>query len=270
MIHLIGEIFWKLAYAGFLLVFLLLSNETLSQSGWYLTSSIQLSGGNYILDSYNRVFSVYGGLRYQGENFGISASLPLVTSNNNVSQTNGMMTQSGTNNDAATNTTHSGIDFGLGDLYGYFDYKIISDFDSEIDIYVNAQIKIPTAAKHMNIGTGKYDFGGSISLRKSLDNFIGFVDLGYLNIGDPDGSTYKNPFTYGLGLGKFFNYGEYSLLIYYTGYTKILNEYDAPKQISLGANYRASESIIISLIGSAGLGNFTPDFTFSGGLRIKL
>lgn len=261
----------KPAIAGFLLVFLFFSNSMYAQSGWYFTSSVQFSSGNYVFDSYNRVFSVYSGLRYQGENFGITVSIPLVTSNdNNVSQLSGMMIPSETNNASNTNAVQSGMNLGLGDFYGYFDYKVISDFENEIDVYVNTQIKIPTAATQMNIGTGKYDFGGSVSLRKSLDSFIGIIDLGYLNIGDPDGITYKDPFTFGLGIGKFFNYGKYSLLLYYTGYTKILDEYDAPQQVSFGANYRAIEKIILSVIGSTGFGNTSPDFTISGGIRIKL
>ncbi len=272
MINRIGnKLLRKPAYAGFLLFLILTSSKLFAQTGWFFTSSVQLSGGNYVFESYNRVFSVYGGLRYQGENFGITASLQLVSSNNNnVSQTSGMMIPSGTNNISNTNSMQSGMNLGLGDLYGYFDYKIISDYESGIDLFVNAQVKIPTAATHMNIGTGKYDFGGSVTLRKSLESFVGIVDLGYLNIGDPDGITYKDLFTYGIGVGKFFNYGEYSLLLYYTGYTKILEDYDAPQQISLGANYRVSETVILSFIGSAGIGNFMPDYTISTSARIKL
>lgn len=265
------KFFRKLATAGFLLLMLLTSGKLTAQDGWYFTSSVQLSGGNYVFDSYNRVFSIYGGLRYQGENFGITASIPLVSSNNNsVNQTSGMMVPSGTNIGTNTSTMQNGMNFGLGDLYGYLDYKVISDYESGIDLFANAQFKVPTAATSMNIGTGKYDFGGSVTFRKTLDSFVGIVDLGYLNIGDPDSITYKNPFTYGIGIGKFFNYGEYSLLLYYTGYTKIIDDFDAPKQISLGINYMASDDIILSLISSAGFGNTSPDFTLSGGMRIKL
>lgn len=265
-----NAILGKPAIAGFLLILFFFSKSMFAQTGWYFTSSVQLSGGKYVFDSYNRVYSVYSGMRYQGENFGITASIPFVSSNNkNVSQSSGMMVTAGTNV-SNTGISQSGMNTGFGDLYGYFDYKIISDFEKEIDVYVNAQVKVPTAATRMNIGTGKYDFGSSVSLKKSLDDFIGIVDLGYLNIGDPDSVTYKNPFTYGIGIGKFFNYGKYSLLLYYTGYTKIVDSYDAPQQISLGANYRSSETIILSVIGSAGRGNFAPDFTLSGGIRFKL
>lgn len=266
-----SAIFRKPAVAGFLLIILIFQNDVSAQTGWYFNSSVQFSGGNYIFDSYSRVFSIYSGLRYQSENYGISVSLPLVANNNNnLSQSGGMMIPSGNNSGTSNSSMQGSMNLGLGDLYGYFDYRILSEFENDVDLYINAQVKIPTAATLMNIGTDQYDFGASISLRKSFNTFLGVVDIGYLNIGDPSSISYKNPITYGLGFGKFFNYGEYLLLLYYTGYTKILDEYDAPQQVSLGGNYRASETIIVSLISSAGIGNFAPDFTLSGGIRIKL
>lgn len=258
--------FRKPAFTGFLLLTFLFTANASSQTGWYLSSSIQFSGGQFLSDSYTQVFSVYGAIRYQGNDFGITASIPFVNSNG-VSQSNGMMVPTGTSN---TTVTQSNMNFGIGDLYSYFDYKIYSDYENEIEVYLNAQIKIPTASSMINFGTGKMDYGGSISARKSFGNFLGVVDLGYLDIGDPDGITYKNPFTYGVGIGKFFNYGEYSLILYYSGYSKIVNDYDSPQQISFGANYRISDTLILSFIGSAGLGNLMPDYTSSLGLRIKL
>lgn len=250
----------KLVIAGFLFS-LILSNVNLSaQEGWYFNSSLQYSKGNYFFNPNSKYFAINSGLRYQSENFGISFSVPFSSNNNSDSVTA----------DAAANQMQGDMNLGLGDIYTYIDYKIYSDIYNDVDIYLNAQIKIPTAVSHLNIGTGEFDFGGSLSIRKTFDSYLAVVDLGYLNIGDPEGIVYKDPFTYGIGLSKFFNYGKYSLLLYYYGFTKIADEYDAPKQISVGANYRASDNLIFSLIGSAGIGNFTPDFTLSGGVRIKL
>lgn len=267
MININSKNFGRPAVAGFLLFWFLFRVDIFSQEGLYFTSSFQVSGGKYIYNSYSRVISIYGGLRYQGKDFGVTASIPLVTTDGNSNGSlGGMMGSTGTTSGSMQN----GLSLGLGDLYGYFDYKIISDYETGLDLFANAQVKIPTANVSMNIGTGKIDFGGSITLRKSFDDFVGIVDIGYLNIGDPDSVTYKNPFTYGIGLGKFFNDGKYSVLFYYAGYTKMIDAYDAPRQISLGINYRASENIILSLINSAGVGNTSPDFTLSGGIRIKL
>ncbi|KAF0141808.1 MAG: hypothetical protein FD122_1363 [Stygiobacter sp.] len=266
--HFGVNVFGKPAFAGFLILLVISASNLSAQGDWYFTSSVQLSGGSYILDSYNRVFSVFGGLRYQEENFGISASIPIVFSDNKeVNQISGMVISSGVNN---TSALQSSASTGLGDLYSYLDYKIISDYETGVDVIMNAQIKLPTANANMNIGTGKLDFGGSVTLRKSLESFVGIVDLGFLNVGDPDSITYKNPFTYGIGIGKFFNYGEYSMLLYYTGYTIVIEGFDAPRQVSLGVNYRTSEKIILSVISSAGIGNTSPDFTLSGGIRVQL
>lgn len=261
----------KLAQTSFLLFLLLTSGKLSAQDGWYFLSNLQLNGGNYAFDSYSRAIFIYGGLRYQSENFGITASIPFVSTNSGrISQTNGMMFTAGNYNQTNTNSMQNKMNFGVGDLYVYMDHKIFSDYESGIDLFINAQAKIPTAAIRMNIGTGKFDLGGSVTLRKSLNNFIGIADFGYLNIGDPDSITYKNPFTYGIGVGKFFNYGEYSLLIYYTGYTKILDGFDLPNLLSLGINYVAAEKVILSFISSKGFGNTSPDFTLSIGARIKI
>lgn len=269
--HFGVNVFGKPAFAGFLILLVISASNLSAQGDWYFTSSVQLSGGSYILDSYNRVFSVFGGLRYQEENFGISASIPIVFSNNKkVNQISGMVISPGVSNTSDVNALQSSSSPGLGDLYSYLDYKIISDYETGVDVIMNVQIKLPTANANMNIGTGKLDFGGSVTLRKSLESFVGIVDLGFLNIGDPDSITYKNPFTYGIGIGKFFNYGEYSMLLYYTGYTIVIEGFDAPRQVSLGVNYRASEKIILSVISSAGIGNTSPDFTLSGGIRVQL
>lgn len=261
----------KLAEAGFLLLLIFTSGEIKAQDGWYFLSNIQVGGGNYIFDSYSRTISVYGGLRYQKENFGITASIPLVSSDNSSgSQSNGMMFTSGNYSQTNSNPMQNVMNIGLGDLYIYMDHKIITDYESDVDLFINAQVKVPTAATRMNFGTGKFDLGSSVTFRKSLNTFIAIADFGYLNIGDPDSITYKNPFTYGIGFGKFFNFGKYSLLLYYSGYTKIIESYDLPKQLSLGINYIASDSVIFSFISSKGFGNTSPDFTFSGGIRIKL
>ena len=258
---LVVNLLRKPVFTGFLISILFTSMNTFGQTGWYLNSSVQFSGGSYIFNSYNRVFSFYGGLRYQGEGFGVSVSLPVIGSNNNT-----ILQDTQINGGSST----SSMKYGIGDIYGYVDYRVLSEDESAADVYLNSQIKIPTATPHLNFGTGKFDYGISISAKKSLNDFIAFAELGYLNIGDPSTITYKNPFIYGLGVGKFFNYGEYSLFLYYNGYTKIADKYDAPQQVSFGANYKTSENVIFSLIASAGIGNFAPSFTLSGGIRIKL
>ncbi|PKL83085.1 MAG: hypothetical protein CVV24_06705 [Ignavibacteriae bacterium HGW-Ignavibacteriae-3] len=117
-----------------------------------------------------------------------------------------------------------------------------------------------------NIGTGKYDFGASVTLRKGFDTYLAIVDLGYLNIGDPTGITYNNPFTYGVGFGKYFNDGNSSLLLYYQGYTEIISGYSAPQQISIGFNHQLNSQLTLTIVGGIGLSKFSPALLASTGI----
>jgi hypothetical protein len=297
------------ALAGFLILLsAFLSNGNLfaqeelpvKQSSWYINTNLQLAGGNFIYNSFDNVVSLYGGVGYQSGNFGISFSIPVVGNQNNfISQSGGMMLPignskngygnmqnsgssgsgmmgSGSSMMGSTSSAVGGMNWGLGDLYLYLNYQLVSQIDFFTDVIVNANVKFPTASTHMGIGTGQYDYGASLTLRKSFDlsdnlnSFVAILDLGYINFGDPTGITYENPFTYSFGLGKFFNDGEYSLLLYYSAYTEVLKGYEPPRQIALGLNYKVSENLILTGIGAAGLSNFSPAYTFSAGVKFGI
>ena len=299
----------KSAITGFLLILLvsllninLFPQEELSpgQSNWYINTNLQLAGGNFIYNSFDNVISLYGGIGYQTGNFGISFSIPVVGNKNNfISQSGGMMLpignskngygnmqNSGSNGSdmmgsgnsmmGSTSSAVGGMNWGLGDLYLYSNYQLVSQSDFFSDIIINANVKFPTASTHMGIGTGQYDYGASITLRKSFDlsdnlnSFVAIADLGYINFGDPAGITYENPFTYSFGLGKFFNDGNYSLLLYYSAYTEVVKGYQPPQQIALGLNYKIGNNLYLTGIGAAGLSKFSPAYNLSAGIKIGI
>ena len=299
----------KSALAGFLIILLtilldgnLFAQEELhvQQANWYINTNLHLAGGNFIYNSFDNVISLYGGVGYQSGNFGISFSIPVVGNKSNfISQSGGMMLPIGNSKNGYGNMQNSGsngsgmmgsgnsmmgssssavggINWGLGDLYLYSNYQLVSQNDFFTDVIVNANVKFPTASTHMGIGTGQYDYGASLTFRKSFDlsdnlnSFVAIADLGYINFGDPPGITYENPFTYSFGLGKFFNDGEYSLLLYYSAYTEVVKGYDPPRQIALGLNYKVSDNLILTGIGAAGLSKFSPAYNFSAGVKVGI
>ncbi|MHB8338388.1 MAG: hypothetical protein ACYDEE_13325 [Ignavibacteriaceae bacterium] len=306
----------KPTLAGFLLIlFTVLINENLfaqdnlpvpngsttgqsslpaEQANWYINTNLQLAGGNFIYNSFDNIVSLYGGVSYRNDNFGISFSIPIIGNENNfISQSGGMMLPIGNSKNGYGNmqnsgsngsgmmgggggssmiggSTASGMNWGLGDLYLFSNFKLLSESDFFSDVILNAQVKFPTASTRMGIGTGQFDYGASVTFRKSFDTFVAIVDLGYLNLGDPSGITYENPLTYSFGLGKFINDGEYSLLLYYSAYTEVVKGYEPPQQIALGINYKASENLILTGIGAAGLSKFSPAYTFSAGVKVGL
>ena len=268
----------------FIFPLVLLYSNLFAQDGWFVNTSLQLAGGNFIYNSNTNVVSLYGGLRYQTDKFGISFSIPVIGNNNNsVVQAGGMMVPIGNSNNGSGNMNGSGMmgngntmmgsgsvsgmNVGVGDLFLLSNYQVISENDYFSDVIINAQIKFPTASTHMGFGTGQFDYGASLTLRKSFDSFVAIADLGYLNLGDPAGFTYENPFTYSFGLGKFFNDGVYSLLLYYSAYTEVVKGYEPPRQISLGLNYLAGERLYLTGIVAAGLSNFSPSYSFSVGAK---
>ncbi len=294
----------------FLLIFsvILFSRVTFAQEGWSVSTGLQYSGGNYYYNSYSKFFSFYGGVRFQSEYFSVNVTAPIIFSNNNsLSQSGGMMlpiggNSSGTNNmmDGNSSGNNSGgmmgntgggmmsgngstsnsympgssssmnSSIGLGDIFLTGNYQIYSNYENSFTSSINYQIKLPTASGMTNIGTGKFDYGASVTLRKGFDSYLLLADLGYLNIGDPSGITYKNPFTYGIGFGKFFNDGNSSLLFYYQGYTEIVSGYAAPQQISLGLNHLLSSKLTLTLIGGVGLTKFSPGLVASAGIIWRL
>lgn len=251
------------------LLLLLATSPARSQTGWYAVGGVQVNGGRFGADAYTHVYSISPGLRYQGSDFGVTIILPLVSSNHVLSQSNGGTMPSGMNPSLGSRMPATGMHLGVGDMVAYADYRLFSDEMSALAIYLNAQVKAPTSSNDENLGTGKWDVGASITMRKGFDDFVTFVDAGYLDIGDPEGITYSNPLTFGVGVGKFFGQGKHSVLIYYNGYTKVLDAYDLPQQLSLGGNVRLSNEIILSIIVSKGIGNSAPDFTLNSGVRIR-
>lgn len=284
----------------FLVIFsiIIFSTITFAQEGWSVSTGLQYAGGNYYYNSYSKLFSFYGGIRYQSEYFSVNFTAPIIFSNNNtLSQSGGMMLPIGGNSTGsnsgrmAGNTGSAGMmgsegshsnpytfgssssmnsKVGLGDIFMTGNYQFYSDYEDSFILSVNYQIKFPTASGITNIGTGKFDYGASVTLRKGFDSYLAIADLGYLNIGDPNGIKYNNPFTYGIGLGKYINDGNSSLLIYYQGYTQIVSGYSAPQQLSLGFNHQLNSKLTLTLIGGVGLTKFSPGLLASTGAAWRL
>lgn len=282
--------------SAFLLIFsvILFNRLSFAQEGWSVTTGLQYSGGNYYYNNYSKLFSFYGGVRYQSEYFSVNVTAPIIFFNNNLlSQSGGMMLpigsnssgnntdgmMGGSNNDGmmgsngnnsnshmpgSSSSMNSSI--GLGDIFMMGNYRFYSNYENSFTASINYQVKFPTASGMTNIGTGKFDYGASVTFRKGFDSYLAIADLGYLNIGDPSGITYKNPFTYGVGFGKYFDEGNSSLLLYYQGYTEIVSGYAAPQQLSLGLNHTLSSKLALTLIGGVGLTKFSPALLVSAGV----
>lgn len=281
------------------LIFILL--VSLSQSGisgtWSINGGVQYLNGNYIYTTSTSTYYLSGGIRYQSNRWNAGISVPVIAQNNDlISGSGGMFLPSGHNHQGgsggmggghhgggmmgggrvATDDVASQFQFGMGDVYLSGQYQLLGNESSNFftnrrpSIAISAQIKFPTASETPDYGTGEFDYGMSINLSQRWKNYVGFLDAGYWLLGDTPQINYKDPFTYGIGIGRFFKGGQLSALLYYQGYSTILENYDPPRQGSLGFYYRASDQIIFSVTAMAGFSNTSPDFGLSAGFNLTL
>ncbi|MFQ6674528.1 MAG: hypothetical protein ACE5GH_07070 [Fidelibacterota bacterium] len=268
-----------------MLVFLFVVSGAQARGTWSISSSVQATQGSYIFDTSTMAVYVYSGLRYRTRKWNLSASLPMVAQNNDrVTRTGGMFLptgqvhhsegQSGTPHHGGSmtgsSTTTSELKVAMGDLYLYGELELFSEWFKRTSVSLGAQMKFPTASPNTNYGTGEFDYGLGLSVRKRSGSFAGFADIGFLAIGDPDGVTYRDPVTVGGGLGRVFGKGRFSFLLYYQRYSRILPGYDPPREVSVGLSVKLNSRSTVSLMGLSGLSETSPDVSVSGGLEWTL
>lgn len=259
------------------------------QSSWSVNSSLQYAAGNYLSDQQIHSWFWYGGIRYQANDFYAALSIPFIASNGqNVSQfgniyipnhmgsgSSGMIGSGGHGGGhmmggGSIVTSSSTENYGLGDLYLYAGYNLLNPLISPVGLSVNGYVKFPTASAANGFGTGKFDFSLDGTLRKNFGTYLVYASGGFIYLGDPDSINYNNPFTLNLGIGKFFGDGDFSAILSYSMYSKILDFYQKPQQLSIGVSIISNEKITYLLIGSAGLSNSSPDYVFSAGIKYNL
>jgi len=245
-----------------LVIFLLFPTISVAQGGWSVNSSFQMTRGDYITGNTTTNYYFNIGGRYRAETWYISTTLSLIAQDGLFSEstTNNMMDGSGT----------SYRDIGIGDLNLFGEINLFKGTNVLPWISLSSQIKIPTASAENYFGTGEFDYGVGLTFRKQLFSFIAFGDIGYLNLGDPEQITYLNPFTFGMGIGKGFDYGRYSISLYYQRYTKIYEAYPAPHQLSFGLYINVLNRTFLSIIGSKGLSETSPDVSILAGFEYYL
>ncbi len=267
----------KIIYTVLLL--LIPSSSVLSQGTWYINGSLQMVSGKYIYDESTSSYTLYGGIRYQTPRWYASADFSAFAQSSELVSRSGDMFLPG-NHSQSGNGMHSGsrgmmgngstLSGGLGDIFLRGEYTVLTERNSLPSVSLNGMIKIPVAHTHDVYGTGEFDFGMGIALRKRFGQYATFADVGYIALGSPEDYTYRDPVTYGFGAGRFFHNGQYSVLAYYQGYTRILSGFDPPRQVSLGFNIRTSAALTLSITGSYGFSETSPDVGISGGITVAL
>lgn len=271
------------------LLILFVNTAYAGNTQWWITSAMQTTEGQYIFESKSKAKYLTFGLLSKGDRWALSINIPYVYQQNSsftqiseeVVSSGGMdQTGHGMNNGnhnqnsdeiiEIENTIFPDPEYGNGDIYLFGNIKLLGKTRKTSGIYLNSQVKIPIANIEKGLGTGKYDYGLNLSFEQSVNSFIFFSDIGFLVIGDTEDFTYNDSLTWGVGIGKNFKSGRYSTLIYYQQYSKIYDDYEPPRQISLGINYKINPRMILSLAGSKGFSETSPDAGLRGSIQWRI
>jgi len=259
--------------SGFFIPWLVLALATnsLAQTGWSLNASLSFNSGRYIYQQTTSNYYLTGGLRYGGVNWSLAASVPVILQNSAVyeSGSSGYDPENHRMTDRTATQTAANYSGGIGDVYLYGEYRLLNPLEAGPALYINAQIKLPTADRLTLFSTGEFDYGAGVRLRQWFGSVNIFADAGYLNTGDPAGFTYQNPFNYGLGISTFFAKGSYSASFYFKGYTEIISGLEPPREIALGLFRKLPAQILVSFYLSKGLSESSPDIALSSGIDWK-
>ncbi len=243
---------------------------------WSVNAGMQWLNGEYTYVTRTSTFYFSGGLSYRAERWNVAVNVPLIAQNTTgVTNMGGLFLPNGEGRDhggfSHWNTRQHGympgaqlpttqMRFGLGDIYVYGEYRLLGRLTGLATVSLTGTLKLPTASQENNYGTGEFDYGLGGSVRKFMHSYSFFLDLGYLVIGDPVGISYNDPLTFGAGVGRFFFQGRYSVLLYYQQYSRILADYDPPRQANLAGFVKVSTHTILSVSLLMGFSETSPDY----------
>ena len=266
-------------------VFLLVANSfPLSAGEWSLSTGFQTYRGKYIYANVASTLYLWGGLNYRTSRFSFSATLPVIGQNSGGITAAGRMIMPDGGREWHQTESHMGehggmfmaegssapMEFGVGDVYLFGEWLLFQSLAARRSLSVSAQAKIPTASTVPLYGTGQFDFGFGATLRQGWRSYQFLLSGNYLNLGDPDGLVYRNPVYVGVGAGKFFGGGKWSLMAYYEQYSEILSGISPPKQASVTAFYRATPGRSFSIGVQKGFSESSPDFGLLIGVEQSL
>jgi hypothetical protein len=231
---------------------------------WRYSAYVQTSAGNYIYASTARNYYLTQGLQYRHERWSLDANISLAArdGDNLVVRGEDMM--------SSNESGHVAMNLGLGDVFVRANYALAWQRNGWPNVTFRVLTKIPTASASRGLGTGEWDAGVFLSLARFANNFYLSTEVGYLWLGDSPGAIYQNPVSYAVGVGRTFVNSRLGLLLLYSGTSKIFADYEAPRQIGIGLNWRPSNRLGFFTNLAGGLSETVPDFSFSFGLSTAL
>jgi len=231
---------------------------------WRYNTYVQTSAGNYIYTSAARNYYLTQGLQYRSGRWSLEGNMAFAARDGD------SLTVRGSEMMPGSESGHAAMNLGLGDIFARASYVLAPQRNGWPSFTLRALTKVPTASAARGLGTGEWDAGAFLSLARFSGNSYLTAEVGYLWLGDPPGATYLDPVSYAAGIGRTFVNGRLGALLLYSGTGKIFAEYEAPRQIGLGLNWRFSQRLGVFTNLARGLSETVPDFGLSFGFSTAL
>jgi len=249
---------------------LLLAWAGSAQAGqsWSLNTSMSYNQGSYVYENNIENYYLNIGVRYKQPLWTITATLPFLAQQDNIVSESGLPIDSLS---LISSPAHDrNLKTGVGDIYLFGQRIIWQNYKSRSSLAATFQLKLPIGISSQSFSSQRTDYGAGIIFKQYWDKYSFFTDFGYLVLGDPEWGTYKDPYSYGLGISRTFLRRNLSASVYYRAYTEIVTGISPPQQLSVGLYGRLDRRSIVSLNWTQGLSESSPDRGISVGLSWKL
>lgn len=158
---------------------------------------------------------------------------------------------------------------GLGDVLLRGRYYVVNESAFMPSVGVTARVKAPTADREKGLGTGEWDEGVGVSLRKQIfGSFLLFLNGGYTIIGKPPGAELRNRWSYDVGLGYAFTP---TLLgsLYYEEARALVSGLQNPRDVLTALSWALTPSLRFNTAVEIGLSSGAPQYGLTVGASFR-
>jgi len=266
----------------------LASGQDLAYSG-----SMQFAAGRYLFEERTDSFYFLNGVELTAGRFSVQASFPVIIqstpwisygrtpipSGGNESGEvgrqlgdRGQMGQGGGGRPAVQLPADMlSYETGIADPYIRGNVALVEPGTGRLSVGLGGGIKVPAAGPDEGFGTGEWDYSGGVSLGAfATDRDSVFADLSYQVFGDMPDLAFRNALAYSLSYGRTAGSSRWAAQISVYGMTRILENSDAPLQLSLGFTRFHDSDRSMNFGVTFGLSETVPDIATHVGWRFGL
>lgn len=246
------------------------------------SGSLQFSTGKYLFYQRTNSFYFYNGLQYNAKLFSLSATIPLVLQDSPWLSNSGVglipsggiqhkdLKQAVKQGKLSLPDTASYNKVGLGDPVLHFNLDAVQERTTTPGISFTADLKIPISDVDNGFGTGEWDYAAGLSLFKTFERTMLFLDGSYWVIGDLPYLELKDTVAFGFSVGRLYPGKKIGLIASITGNTSTQAGFDAPLQVGIGVNQLFETGSGLSGSINFGLTETAPDISVSLGYHTGL